>query len=41
LFLSNGHAYNAGPLYRWAANMLKEAEGEHAELAEVKRHWVR
>jgi hypothetical protein len=32
LFLSNGHAYNAGPLYRWAANMLKEAEGEHAEL---------
>ena len=30
LFLSNGHAYNAGPLYRWAANMLKEAEGEDA-----------
>ncbi|MEN9399151.1 MAG: hypothetical protein RL632_252 [Bacteroidota bacterium] len=32
LFLSNGHTYNAGPLYRWAANMLKEAEGENAEL---------
>ena len=32
LFLSNGHAYNAGPLYRWAANMLKEAEGPQAEL---------
>ena len=32
LFLSNGHAYNAGPLYRWAANMIKDAEGE-----EVKR----
>lgn len=32
LFLSNGHEYNAGPLYRWVANMLKEAEGEHAEL---------
>jgi hypothetical protein len=30
LFLSNGHAYNAGPLYRWAANMIKDAEGEHA-----------
>ena len=30
LFLSNGHAYNAGPLYRWAANMIKEAEGEDA-----------
>ena len=32
LFLSNGHAYNAGPLYRWAANMIKEAEGTDAEL---------
>lgn len=32
LFLSNGHAYNAGPLYRWAANMLNEAEGPQAEL---------
>ena len=32
LFLSNGHAYNAGPLYRWAANMLKDAEGEEAKL---------
>ena len=32
LFLSNGHTYNAGPLYRWAANMIKEAEGEDAEL---------
>ena len=32
LFLSNGHAYNAGPLYRWAANMIKEVEGTDAEL---------
>jgi hypothetical protein len=32
LFLSNGHAYNAGPLYRWAANMIKEAESEQAIL---------
>ena len=32
LFLSNGHAYNAGPLYRWAANMIKNAEGPSAEL---------
>ncbi len=32
LFLSNGHEYNAGPLYRWVANMLKEAEGEKAQL---------
>lgn len=32
LFLSNGHAYNAGPLYRWAANMLKDAEGAEAAL---------
>jgi hypothetical protein len=33
LFLSNGHSYNAGPpLYRWAANMLKEAECEYAAM---------
>jgi hypothetical protein len=32
LFLSDGHSYNAGPLYRWAANMLKEAEGTEAAL---------
>jgi len=32
LFLSNGHAYNAGPVYRWAANMIKEAEGTLAQL---------
>jgi hypothetical protein len=32
LFLSNGHAYNAGPLYRWAANMIKDAEGEEVML---------
>lgn len=32
LFLSNGHAYNAGPLYRWAANMIKDAQGEDANL---------
>lgn len=32
LFLSNGHTYNAGPVYRWAANMIKEAEGSLAQL---------
>jgi hypothetical protein len=32
LFLSNGHAYNAGPLYRWAANMIKDAEGTSVQL---------
>ena len=32
LFLSNGHAYNAGPLYRWAANMIKDADGVEAAL---------
>ena len=32
LFLSNGHEFNAGPLYRWAANMLKDADGEEAAL---------
>jgi hypothetical protein len=32
LFLSNGHAYNAGPLYRWVASMIKEADGAQAQL---------
>ena len=32
LFLSSGHAYNAGPLYRWAANMIKDADGAEAAL---------
>ncbi len=32
LFLSNGSAFNAGPLFRWAANMIKEAEGSLAQL---------
>jgi hypothetical protein len=31
LFLSDGHSYNAGPLFRWAANMIKDAEGFEAE----------
>jgi len=26
LFTSKSHAYNAGPLFRWAANMLKELD---------------
>jgi len=28
LFTSKSHAYNAGPLYRWAANMVKELDGD-------------
>ncbi len=24
LFTTNSHAYNAGPLFRWAANMIKD-----------------
>jgi hypothetical protein len=32
LFLSNGHTYNSGPLYRWAANMIKDAEGPLVDL---------
>lgn len=28
LFNSSGHDYNAGPLFRWTANMLKELEDE-------------
>ena len=29
LFTSGGHSYNAGPLYKWATNMIKDAEGEY------------
>ena len=32
LFLSKGQDYNAGPVYRWVANMLKVAKGEDANL---------
>ncbi|MDC1370123.1 hypothetical protein N8301_05910 [Cyclobacteriaceae bacterium] len=28
LFTSKSHAYNAGPLYRWAANMIKDLDGD-------------
>ena len=30
LFSSSGHDFNAGPLYRWAANMVLNAEGDLA-----------
>jgi len=30
LFTSKSHAYNAGPLYRWAANMIKNLDTELA-----------
>jgi hypothetical protein len=30
LFSSSGHDFNSGPLYRWAANMVLNAEGELA-----------
>ena len=33
LFNSSGHEYNAGPLYRWAANMIREnSEIQHSPL---------
>lgn len=31
LFTSKSHAYNAGPLYRWAANMIKELDTKEAK----------
>lgn len=31
LFTSKSHAYNAGPLYRWAANMLKDIDTPEAK----------
>lgn len=31
LFTTKSHAYNAGPLYRWAANMIKELDTKEAK----------
>ena len=31
LFTSKSHAYNAAPLYRWAANMIKELDSKEAK----------
>ena len=31
LFTSKSHAYNAGPLFRWAANMIKELDTKEAK----------
>ena len=31
LFNSTGHDYNAGPIYRWTANMIKELQNEMPE----------
>ena len=31
LFNSTGHDYNAGPIYRWTANMIKELQNEIPE----------
>jgi hypothetical protein len=32
LFNSSGHDYNAGPIYRWTANMIKELQNEIPEV---------
>jgi hypothetical protein len=31
LFLSDGHQFNAGPIWRWAAHMVRQAKGPQAE----------
>ena len=31
LFTSKSHTYNAGPLYRWAANMVKELDDDFSK----------
>ena len=31
LFLSNGSQYNAGPIWRWVAHMIQDAQGPQAE----------
>jgi hypothetical protein len=32
LFTTKSHAYNAGPLYRWAANMIRELDTKEAKI---------
>lgn len=32
LFTTNAHAYNAGPLFRWAAHMIKDIEGDEIDV---------
>lgn len=32
LFTTKSHTYNAGPLYRWAANMIKELDTKEAKV---------
>ena len=32
LFTTKSHAYNAGPLYRWAANMMRELDTKEAKI---------
>ena len=32
LFTTKSHSYNAGPLYRWAANMIKELDTMEAKI---------
>lgn len=39
LFTSSGHAYNAGPLFRWAANMIKE-DSKHFSNNLHRFFWV-
>lgn len=31
LFLSDGHQFNAGPIWRWVAHMVRQAEGPQVE----------
>ena len=31
LFTSKSHTYNAGPLYRWAANMIKDLDDDFSK----------
>ena len=46
LFTSSGHSYNAGPLYKWATNMIKDAEGDEVKsilpfFTEYKEEFIR
>ena len=46
LFTSDGNSYNAGPLYKWAVNMIKDSEGDEMKkvapfFSEFKDEFIR
>ena len=39
LFTVKSHSYNAGPLFKWTAHMVKDLEGDDVSLIKP-RNWI-